>query len=197
MAHDLRCALRILWRHPGFTATVVAVLALAIAANAVAFSLVNSLFLRPPAGVRDPDSLVRIYATYENGPRYFTVSYADYLDARALGHVFADVIADEPTALHLTAAGRSDRLWAYRVGGQVALCVVLLAGAGLCLRSLSNAHRIDPGFEPDGVVMASLSLGPQGYDDQQAARFWRDLVRRVSVAPGIDAVGLANRIRSS
>ncbi len=113
--NDLRYALRLAVRDPGFTATAAIVLALAIAANAVAFSFVNSLFLRPLPGIEHPESLVRIYTTYDRGPRYFTVSYPDYEDTRALVQIFSDVVADYPTPLYLSAPGWNDRTWAYIV----------------------------------------------------------------------------------
>jgi putative ABC transport system permease protein len=80
------------------------------------------------------------------------------------------------------------------VAGQVALCIVLLVGAGLSVRSLSNAHRIDLGFEAEGVVMASLDLEGQGYDDRRAAGFWRELAARVSAEPGVASVSFTNRV---
>jgi predicted permease len=80
------------------------------------------------------------------------------------------------------------------VASQVALCVVLLVGAGLCLRSLANARRIDLGFEPAGVGMASVDLKLHGYDDERSERFWRDLEARLSALAGVEAVGFTNRL---
>jgi predicted permease len=80
------------------------------------------------------------------------------------------------------------------VAGQVGLCVVLLVGTGLAVRSLSNAHRIDLGFDAQGVAMATLDLELQGYDDRRAASFWRELAARVSAERGVDSVGFTNRV---
>src|SRR4029453_10290107 len=44
------------------------------------------------------------------------------------------------------------------VVGQVAVCTVLLIWSGLFLRSLSHIGSIDPGFDPDGVVLARIQL---------------------------------------
>jgi predicted permease len=58
---DVAFALRALRRTPGFSAAIVATLALGIGANAAMFSLADRLFLRSPAGVADPSSLRRLY----------------------------------------------------------------------------------------------------------------------------------------
>jgi predicted permease len=80
------------------------------------------------------------------------------------------------------------------LAGQVALSVVLLVGGSLCLRSLANAHSIDLGFEPDGVLMASLDLELQGYDERAARSFWSGLLERLAALPQVEAVGLSNRV---
>ena len=90
--------------------------------------------------------------------------------------------------------GSRSRFRASLLAGQVVLCVVLLTGALLSARSLSHAQRIDLGFDPEGVAMASVDLGLEGYDDQGSGPFWRELLSRVSSVPGVAAVGLANRV---
>src|SRR5713226_5575443 len=86
---DTRYAIRSLLRTPAFTIAGVLCLAIGIGANATMFGVVDTLLLRPPAGVRDPSSLVRVsgYARFEGPPVYgFSPSYADYLDlSRAPG----------------------------------------------------------------------------------------------------------------
>ncbi|MBI2834610.1 MAG: ABC transporter permease [Acidobacteria bacterium] len=114
LGNDVRYALRTLVRNPGFAITAALVLALGIAANSVTFSFVNSFFLRS-LPVDQPERIVRIYTTYEHGPRYFTVSYPDYQDAADLDEIFSGVLADRPAPLHLSAGGRHERIWAYIV----------------------------------------------------------------------------------
>jgi putative ABC transport system permease protein len=80
------------------------------------------------------------------------------------------------------------------VVGQIALTTVLLVGTGLFLRSLGNAHDIDLGFDPRGVVMASVDLGLQHYEDERGRVFFRQLSERLRAIPGVESVGCANMI---
>jgi len=75
VAQDLRFAVRVLRRTPGFTVVAAATLALGIGANAGIFSLVNGLMLRPPAGIEAPDRLVQIARSYDQAPRWDNWSY--------------------------------------------------------------------------------------------------------------------------
>jgi predicted permease len=71
------------------------------------------------------------------------------------------------------------------VVAQVSLCLVLLVGAGLLGRSLQRALATDLGFEPRGLVLASVNLGLQRYEPARADTFLRELPRRVAAAPGV------------
>jgi len=61
LRQDIGYALRALARTPGFAAAVVATLALGIGANSTMFGVLDVLLVRPPAGVRAPDEIVRLY----------------------------------------------------------------------------------------------------------------------------------------
>ena len=72
------------------------------------------------------------------------------------------------------------------VVSEVALALVLLVGAGLLLKSLSTMLKVDPGFDTRGLLTLRVALPPARYaDDAQAARFYAELVRRVSALPGV------------
>jgi predicted permease len=73
---------------------------------------------------------------------------------------------------------------------QVAVSLVVLAAAGLFLASLRNATRIDPGFRAEGLALARLELGIQGYDSLRGRAFYTELQRRVRSLPGVEAVSL-------
>ncbi len=79
------------------------------------------------------------------------------------------------------------------VVSEVALACVLLTGAGLMLRSFFNLLRTDPGFRPQHVLTASLSLRTPDYDQRNsdlATRFYEQLLTRLAGNPGVVVAGL-------
>ncbi|MGH9160204.1 MAG: ABC transporter permease [Vicinamibacteraceae bacterium] len=91
--------------------------------------------------------------------------------------------------------GRSARRWRQRTGTalvivEVALALVLMAGAGLMLRSLHRVLSIDPGFEPERVLVLEAIPVMVGDGQVQRARvFYAELMSRVRRLPGVEAVG--------
>ena len=77
---------------------------------------------------------------------------------------------------------------------QVALSVVLLAAAGLCVRSLINARSIRPGFNTSGVLLASLDLYPHATSNEVVRSLYRSLLDGVGRAPGVSAVTMASSV---
>ena len=77
------------------------------------------------------------------------------------------------------------------VVAQVAGSLVLLAGAGLFLRSLSRAQAIDPGFDPERALVFSVDVQAQGYDDARGAAFYQALQERLAAMPGVTAVSFS------
>jgi predicted permease len=90
--------------------------------------------------------------------------------------------------------GRRRRLANALVVVQVALSMVLLSTAGLSLRSMWNAHRIDPGFDAKGVIAASLNPGLRGYSDAQMAALYRELQFRLASLPRVESVTVASHV---
>jgi predicted permease len=84
---DLRYALRQLRKSPGFAVTAALTLAMAIGANAVVFSVLNGLILRP-LNVPHAQSL---YAIERAGDKQLGHSYPDFLDLRSRNHSFEDL----------------------------------------------------------------------------------------------------------
>jgi predicted permease len=73
---------------------------------------------------------------------------------------------------------------------EVALAMVLLVGAGLLLRSFQRVLETDPGFQPEHVLTASLSLPDQQYkQDAQVRSFYQRLMERLRQMPGVGIAG--------
>jgi predicted permease len=78
------------------------------------------------------------------------------------------------------------------VGIEIALAVVLLAGAGLLLRTLMLVGAVDPGFAVEHRLTASLDPGLQGYDQARADGLYANLLEAVRALPGVRSAALAH-----
>jgi predicted permease len=78
--------------------------------------------------------------------------------------------------------------------GQVAVSLVLLIGAGLLVRGLQQAQSTDLGFDQKNLVVVSMDLSTQGYDEARAANFHSQLSERLKALPGIKSVSLAQTV---
>jgi predicted permease len=94
-----------------------------------------------------------------------------------------------------TSGGRTTRrLRNGLVVAQVAVCLVLLIGASLFTRSLQAAQRLAPGFTPDGLLIASVDLFPNGYTADTGRQFQRRVSEAVMTLPGVESFALARRV---
>ena len=91
------------------------------------------------------------------------------------------------------AAGPRRRAQGILVAVQMALALVLLAGAGLLIRSLSQLWNVNPGFDPDHLVTFNLALPPQMNAASPAAirAALRNFDRTIAAAPGVEAESLS------
>ena len=71
------------------------------------------------------------------------------------------------------------------VVAEVALSLVLLAGAGLLMRSFVKLQSVDPGFRAEGVLTAGVQLPATRYDLAQAGSFFRESLSRIAALPGV------------
>jgi len=77
------------------------------------------------------------------------------------------------------------------VVSQVALSMLLLIVSGLFVRTLANLHAIDYGYRPDRVLLFTMKPQVELYPPQQIQRMTADLVRRVSLVPGVRSAAIA------
>jgi putative ABC transport system permease protein len=105
------------------------------------------------------------------------------------------------TGKGMTAGARRSGLRSGLVVLEVALALVLLAGAGLLLRSFERLVRVEPGFTPDGLLTMQLWLPwpnePQKgryFTPQQRLAFYDRVVGAVEGVPGARQVALASRL---
>ena len=90
---------------------------------------------------------------------------------------------------------RSRRLRGLLVAGQIALCVSLLAGAGLLVRSLVALTSAPLGFDPNGVLSVAVQLPRSGYASNAArARFMEQFEERLRAIPGVTAAASAGEL---
>ncbi len=80
------------------------------------------------------------------------------------------------------------------VVAQVAVCLVLLVGATLFLRSFIAAQALSPGFEADRLVTASMDMFPSGYTGERNREFQRRAIAAVDALPGIESAAFGSRL---
>ncbi|MGD0893918.1 MAG: ABC transporter permease [Terracidiphilus sp.] len=91
-------------------------------------------------------------------------------------------------------AGRRNRLRSVLVASEVALALVALVGAGLFARGFETTMRINPGFDPDHVLLNQFYLNTNGYNLQQRKEFCRRLSDRMLAAPGVTGVAYSDGV---
>ena len=112
--------------------------------------------------------------------------------------VFPAVYASTPDLSAVLKAARRDgsesgarrRFRSALVAAEVALALVLLAGAGLAIRSFDRLSGIDPGFDSSRLLVVALTLPESRYPDADAiGRFYTQYVEAISGQPGVHAAG--------
>jgi predicted permease len=94
-----------------------------------------------------------------------------------------------------TASRRAVLLRNGLVTSQVALAFVMLIGAGLLLVSFRSALDVDPGFDPEDLLTAFVSLPTARYEDGEARRqFTDELLREIRALPGVESAGVTSML---
>ena len=78
------------------------------------------------------------------------------------------------------------------VVSQMAICLLLLVGAGLFVRTLSNLQSLEVGFQRDNILLFKLNARQAGHRDPEILSFYSDLEKRLAAIPGVRSASLAN-----
>jgi predicted permease len=89
--------------------------------------------------------------------------------------------------------GRGGRLEGGLVVTQVALAVLLAAGAGLLIRSVAKLRAIDPGLDPHAIAVVDIVM-PEGGTHQQRRQMLRELFEPLGGLPGVRSVAAVQRL---
>ncbi|HEX5234362.1 MAG TPA: ABC transporter permease [Silvibacterium sp.] len=118
LLQDIRLSLRRLRKSPGFTVIAVLTLALAIGANAVVFSVLNALILRP-LNVPQAQSLYGVWHSRDANPANGNMqeSYPDYQDLRDRNHSFNGLAAYNISEIGLDTGNNPTRTWVEETTG--------------------------------------------------------------------------------
>ena len=160
--NDLRYAVRVLLKKPGFTTIAVLTLALGIGLNTAVFSAIEALTLRHLPGVRDDARLVQAYRTFPGGFNYGSNSVPHFVDIRErASDVFSGVSAWTYQALSVSSGGQTQRM----MGAIVSANFFSVLGASAQLgRTFVSAEDVTPGAHPVAVVSYGTWKGFFGGD---------------------------------
>ena len=78
------------------------------------------------------------------------------------------------------------------VVAQIALSIVVLVGAGLLVRTLENLRSINPGFDPQNVLLFGIDPTLLGYSPTQIQNLYRDLQTQLAAVPGVTSVSYSS-----
>jgi predicted permease len=166
----------------------------ALAGLAIAYAGRTILWSFRPPFIRDSD----LDLGFDSHVLLFTLSVA-LLTAVLIGVVPA-LKAARPNLIEvLKVGGRGNTVgWAsspFRsmlVVTEIALALVALVGAGLFIRSMQNAQRIDPGFESSSLFLFNFDLGALHYDEGRGQQFFRAAIERAKSASGVQSATVAD-----
>jgi len=89
---------------------------------------------------------------------------------------------------------RTSRFQQILIAGQVALSLVLLAGAGLVIRTTLHVLTTDQGFETRNLAVFSLDLVTAGYSPERGREFYGQLLERTQALPGVVSASFASTV---
>jgi putative ABC transport system permease protein len=145
-----------------------------------------------------PEGIPRLSEVRMNVPVFIFALAASALCGMAFGLVPALRASRTPLVETLKEGGRGGiggrhrRVQQVLAVAEIALALMLSAGAGLMVRSLAELQRVNPGFNPDHLLAFQMSLPRMRYpEDAKVRQFYDELVARVDALPGVRSTGLA------
>ena len=88
-------------------------------------------------------------------------------------------------------SGASNRLGGVLVVAQVAMALVIVAGAVLLVRTLRDLSTFNPGYDTDRVLLLEVTAGNRGFTPERRAAYYRELLDRLSSIPTAQSVSMA------
>lgn len=144
LLQDVRYAIRLLLKSPGFTLVAVLTLALGIGANTAVFSVVNALILRP-LPVERPNELVFL----ENARYGPSQSFPNYKDLRDRNQTFAGLVGYRMSPMELETDHGAERIWGYLATGNYFDVLGVKPAMG---RFFNQKDDLNPGASPYAVL---------------------------------------------
>ncbi len=145
-----------------------------------------------------PDSLPRLHSIALDAPVMAFALAVSLLTGLAFGVLPAwrASLQDPATALSengrtATTGRRHYRLQSLLVIAQTAIGLVLLVGAGLLIASFTRTLKVDPGFQPDGVVTFQLSVPTSRYTEARRSQLYRELLPRFQAMHSVQSASAA------
>ena len=151
LIQDIRLAIRMLMKNPGFTVVVVLTLALGIGANTALFSIVNGVLLNP-LPYPQPDRLVMLYDKPFSSHEQIWVAYPNFQDYQRDNHTFASMAADSEDDFNLTGAAETERLR----GDRISASFFPLLGVKPVIGRNFGAEEEHLGAEPVALIGAGF-----------------------------------------
>jgi putative ABC transport system permease protein len=90
-------------------------------------------------------------------------------------------------------SGGDTRRRAILVMAEVGLSLTLLIGAGLMIKSFANVTSVNPGFNPERLLIFNMSA-PASVDDGQKVRFYNEALQRLTSVPGVERSAAVSRL---
>ena len=166
LPHDVRYAVRLLIKSPGFAVVAILSLALGIGANSTIFSFVSALLFQP-LPVDKPHKLAMIYTSDFSGPAFGSSSYPDYLDFRDKTTVFSGMVARSLSSATATYGDQSEQLYGEMVTGNYFTVLGVSPSPG---RGFLGQEDLTPGTHPVALISHGLWQRRFGSDPNEIGR---------------------------